>query len=86
MFVNSPHGRKQLYIYTDLQRSGLDWTNVESMPGDVEVNLVDLGRSGVNNVALTSVQTPRRLVATTVGVQVAVFNAGPFHSKNCRSS
>ncbi len=80
LFLNSPHGRKQLYIYTDLQRSGLDWTNVESMPADVEVNLVDLGRSGVNNVALTSVQTPRRLVRPleAVGVQVAVFNAGPF--------
>src|SRR5262249_16863312 len=78
--VNSPHGRKELYVYTDLQRSGLDWTNVEPMPVDVEVNVVDLGRTAVNNVALTSLQTARRLVrpGDAVSLQANVFNAGPF--------
>ncbi len=80
LFLNSPHGRKELYIYTDLQRSGLDWTNVEPLPAEVEVNLIDLGRSAVNNVALTTVQTPRRLIRPleTVGLSAGVFNAGPF--------
>jgi len=80
LFLNSPHGRKELHIYTDLQRSGLDWTNVEPLPADIDVTLVDLGRSAVNNVALTTVQTPRRLIRPleTVALQAGVFNAGPF--------
>jgi len=80
LFLSSPHGRKELFIYTDLQRSGLDWTNVEPLPADVEVNLVDLGRPAVNNVALTLVQPGRRLVrpGDAVSVQAGIFNAGPF--------
>jgi hypothetical protein len=76
----SPHERKQLYIYTDLQRSGLDWSGAEPMPAGVEVNLVDLGRTAVNNVGLSTAQTPKHLVrpGDAVNVQAAVFNAGPF--------
>lgn len=78
--LNSPHGRKELYIYTDLQRSGLDWTNVEPVPPAVELHLVDLGRSAVNNVAITTVQPARHVIrpGETVGIQAGVFNAGPF--------
>ena len=78
--LNSPHGRKELYIYTDLQRSGLDWTNVEPVPPDVELHLLDLGRSAVNNVAITTAQAARHVVrpGETVGIQAGVFNAGPF--------
>jgi hypothetical protein len=78
--LNSPQGRKELYIYTDLQRSGLDWTNVEPVPPDVELHLVDLGRSAVNNVAVTTVQSARHVIrpGESVGIQASVFNAGPF--------
>lgn len=78
--LNSPHGRKELYIYTDLQRSGLEWTNVEPVPADVEVHLVDLGRSAVNNVAITTIQQARHLVrpGETGTIQAAILNAGPF--------
>src|SRR5260221_58670 len=80
LFLNSPHGRKELHILTDLQRSGLDWTNFEPLSADVEVNLVDLGRTAVNNVAVTTIQTPRRLVrpGDAVSLTAGVFNAGPF--------
>jgi hypothetical protein len=78
--LNSPHGRKELYVYTDMQRSGLDWTNVEPLPAEVELHLVDLGRTAVNNVAITSVQSARRIVrpGETVNIQAGIFNAGPF--------
>ncbi len=80
LFMNSPHGRKELHIFTDLQRSGLDWTNFEPLPADVEVNLIDLGRTAVNNVAVTTIQTPRRLVrpGDAVSLSAGIFNAGPF--------
>jgi hypothetical protein len=78
--LGSPHEHKELYIYTDLQRSGLDWTSVEPMPAGVGVHLVDLGRTAVNNVGLTTVQTPRNLIrpGDSVNLQAGVFNAGPF--------
>ncbi|HEY2250667.1 MAG TPA: BatA domain-containing protein [Planctomycetaceae bacterium] len=78
--LNSPHGRKELYIYTDLQRSGLDWTDVEPVPADVQVHLVDLGKSAVNNVAITTAVPARHVVrpGESVGIQASVFNAGPF--------
>ncbi len=78
--LTSPHGRKELYVYTDMQRSGLDWTNVEPLPPEVELHLVDLGRTAVNNVAITNVQAARRIVrpGEAVNVQAGIFNAGPF--------
>lgn len=78
--LTSPHGRKELYVYTDFQRSGLDWTNVEPLPSDIDVHLVDLGHSAVNNVALTTVQAARHVVrpGETVSLQAGVFNASPF--------
>ena len=80
LFMGSPHGRKELHIFTDLQRSGLDWTNFEPLPADVEVHLVDLGRTAVNNVAVTGIQTARRLVrpGDAVSLTAGIFNAGPF--------
>jgi hypothetical protein len=78
--MNNAHGRKELYVYTDMQRSGLDWTHVEPLPAEVELHLVDLGRTAVNNVAITSVQAARRIVrpAEPVNIQTGIFNAGPF--------
>ncbi|HEY3969234.1 MAG TPA: BatA domain-containing protein [Planctomycetaceae bacterium] len=78
--LNSPHGRKELYVYTDMQRSGLDWTNVEPLPPEVELHLVDLGRTAVNNVAVTSAQGARKIVrpGEPVAIQAGIFNAGPF--------
>ncbi|MBI3866777.1 MAG: BatA domain-containing protein, partial [Planctomycetia bacterium] len=78
--TNNPDGRREVHIFTDLQRSGLDWTNVEPLPPEVEMHVVDLGRTAVNNVALTTVQAARRLVrpGDPVTLQAGVFNAGPF--------
>lgn len=78
--LGNSHGRKELYIYTDLQRAGLDWTAAEAMPPEVTVHLVDLGRTAVNNVGVISIQTPRRVVrpGETISVLGGIFNAGPF--------
>ncbi|TXT29568.1 MAG: hypothetical protein FD138_2404, partial [Planctomycetota bacterium] len=57
--VKAPPGKKQLHLFTDLQRSGLDWTEVEPLPAEVQSHLHDLGNSVVNNVAVTEVRTPR---------------------------
>ncbi len=71
---------KELHIYTDLQQSGLEWSEVAPMPADVLVKVHDLGRDLPNNVAITGC-TPDRLVVRpgeSTNVQVSLLNAGPF--------
>lgn len=72
--------KKDLYIFTDLQRSGLDWTNAEPLPAGVAVQLVDLGRATVNNVSITGVQVSRLLArpGESLAAVVTLSNGGPF--------
>ncbi|MEX0818068.1 MAG: hypothetical protein WD070_00700, partial [Pirellulaceae bacterium] len=74
---------KELHVFTDLQRSGLDWSEVAAMPDDVRVELYDLGRDSPNNVAVTSAAVTRTLIrpGDVSTVHVTVSNAGPFPLK-----
>jgi hypothetical protein len=56
LFVRSRKANKELHILTDLQRSGLDRGEPVSLPSDVSVRLVDLGRPFPKNVAVTAIQ------------------------------
>ncbi|MBW3542298.1 MAG: BatA domain-containing protein [Planctomycetes bacterium] len=78
--LKSPHARRDVYIFTDLQRSGLDWTTAGDFPADVLVHVEDLGRTDVSNAAVTSVAVAETLVAPgeMVPVRVTAFNHGPF--------
>jgi hypothetical protein len=78
--VKAPPGRKQLHLFTDLQRSGLDWTEVEPLPAEVQSHLRDLGNSVVNNVAVTEVRTPRLWVrpGETPTIRASVLHGGAF--------
>ena len=78
--VKAPAGVKQLHLFTDLQRSGLDWTEVESLPAEVRSHLHDLGRPVVNNVAVTEVRTPRLWVrpGETPTIRASVLHGGAF--------
>ena len=80
ILVNAPAGPKQLHLWTDLQRSGLDWTEVDPLPGDVQVHLHDLGRPIVNNVAVTEVRTPRTWIrpGEETTMQASVVHGGAF--------
>ncbi|MBI5757285.1 MAG: BatA domain-containing protein, partial [Planctomycetales bacterium] len=78
--VKAPPGRKQLHLFTDLQRSGLDWTEVEPLPAEVQSHLHDLGNSVVNNVAVIEVRTPRLWVrpGETPTIRASVLHGGAF--------
>ena len=71
---------KQLHVFTDLQQSGLAWSEVEPMPKDVVVKVHDLGRELPNNVAIIG-STPEHLVVRpgeSTSLKVSLLNAGPF--------
>ncbi|MBC7821143.1 MAG: BatA domain-containing protein [Planctomycetaceae bacterium] len=78
--VKAPAGVKQLHLFTDLQRSGLDWTEVEPLPAEVKPHLHDLGRPVVNNVAVTEVRTPRLWVrpGESPTIRASVLHGGTF--------
>jgi hypothetical protein len=78
--VKAPAGEKQLHLFSDLQRSGLDWTEVESLPAEVRSHLHDLGRPVVNNVAVTEVRTPRLWVrpGEAPTIRASVLHGGTF--------
>ncbi len=78
--VKAPPGRKQLHLFTDLQRSGLDWTEVEPLPAEVRSHLHDLGNPVVNNVAVTEVRTPRLWVrpGEMPSVKASIQHGGAF--------
>lgn len=78
--IRVPATRQELHIFTDLQQSGLDWTEVEPLPQQVEVQLHDLGRVAVNNLAVTEARAlPSTLhPGESTAVQVTLLNSSPF--------
>jgi len=75
---NAP--RQDVYLLTDLQRSGLDWSEETVFPESAHVHLEDFGREGISNVAVMQVVPAKlRLLpgeGTTIGV--TLFNHGSF--------
>src|SRR5262249_37895055 len=85
LFVRSRKKTGELHILTDLQRSGLDRGEPGILPADVQVRLLDLGRSFPKNVAVTGIaiapQSPRPGDPTTV--TATVLNAAPLPVTKC---
>lgn len=78
--TNSKAQEKVLHVFTDLQQSGLEWSEVEPMPADVLVEVHDMGRDLPNNLAITDCSPSRMSVRPGESTQVGVslLNAGPF--------
>jgi hypothetical protein len=73
-------GRRDIYVLTDLQRSGLDWTTTPPFPADVDVYIEDLGKPLVNNLAVTGATASTTIARPdeTISVDATIFNFGPF--------
>jgi len=78
--VKSRRPFKEIYLFTDLQRSGLDRSESVSVPADVVVRLVDLGRAFPKNAAVTALTVSPATVRPggAATVTAAVFNASPL--------
>lgn len=78
--VQSGRARKELYLFTDLQRSGFTHRNVQPMPADVHIHLMDLGQAFAENTAVTRVKSSKLMVqpGEPVTVSATLLNAGQF--------
>jgi hypothetical protein len=78
--VRSNAKSKSVYVLTDLQRSGLGRGEPSSMPGEVEVHLIDLGRPFAKNLAVTglAVSPPSPRPRESVNVTAKIRNASPL--------
>lgn len=75
-----PAVEKHLHVFTDLQRSGLAWSEVDALPDTVVAHVHDLGRAAMNNVAVTEARPERPWIRPEeqTSIHVAVQNGGPF--------
>jgi len=69
--VRSPKPTRELHIFTDLQRSGLDRGESASLPADVDVKLTDLGRAFPRNIAVAGLVLPRGAVRPREAIALA---------------
>jgi hypothetical protein len=71
---------KHVHLVTDLQRSGLEWSEAATLPTDVVLHVHDVKGADANNVAVTAA-APQRVVVrpgqSTV-VDATISNFGPF--------
>ncbi|HEV3005342.1 MAG TPA: BatA domain-containing protein [Pirellulales bacterium] len=80
VLAKAPPGPRKLHVFTDLQRSGLAWSEVDSLQDDVVTTLHDLGRSAVNNIAVIEARAERVWLRPNdqTSVHATVHNGGPF--------
>ena len=78
--LRTPHQSRDVYILSDLQRAGLDWTPAAPFPYGVRVHIEDLGRDQVNNVAMLDAALSKTVVSPgdSATCRVTLFNFGPF--------
>jgi len=83
VLAKAPPGPRHLHVFTDLQRSGLAWSEVDALQDDVVAHLHDLGRSAINNVAVTEARAEHVWLRPNeqTAVHVTVHNGGPFSTE-----
>lgn len=80
--AKAPPGNRQLHIYTDLQQSGLAWSEIDDLPDEVVSHVHDLGRAAISNIAVTEARPESAWLrpGEATAVHVAVYNGSPFTS------
>ena len=71
---------KHVHLITDLQQSGLEWSEAATLPAGVVFHLHDVGRQDANNLAVTSAVPERPVVRPNDALVVTarISNSGPF--------
>jgi hypothetical protein len=78
--AKAPPGPRRLHVFTDFQRSGLAWSEVDALPESVATELHDLGKAAVNNIAITEARPERSWLRPEeqTSIHVTIYNGGPF--------
>ena len=81
--VNSKRPERKVYLLSDLQRSGLRGSTFAGLPADVELEIVEIGKPLLANLAVESVEAVDTLIRPKqpLVVTATVFNAGQFPAK-----
>ncbi|HJT76880.1 MAG TPA: BatA domain-containing protein [Gemmataceae bacterium] len=84
--LQSSRPRREVYLFTDLQRSGLRRKPDDGLPADVAVQVIEVGRPLVRNLAVVAAEaatTPFR-AGEPVAVTAQVRNPGAFTARDVR--
>jgi hypothetical protein len=83
--VLSPRRRREVFLLSDLQRSGLRGASEDLLP-DVPVTVVEVGRPLIGNLAVVRAEAPQTLLrpGEPVVVTALIRNAGPFPARGVR--
>jgi hypothetical protein len=84
--IASRRRKRQVLLWTDLQRTGLGPPAVERFPADVDVEIIDVGRSLTRNLAVDEIQAePTDLRdGKPASVAARVFNASLLPARDVR--
>jgi Aerotolerance regulator N-terminal len=81
--VQSHRKLRQVHLFTDLQRSGLDHPSPDAFPPGIEVDVVDVGRALRGNLAVVDARAVVEEIREGAPpmISAVVFNAGSFSSR-----
>jgi hypothetical protein len=84
--VLSPRPRRVVYLVTDLQRPGQHVSPAETLPPDVAVEVIEVGRPLLRNLAVVAAEASETTLRDKkpVVVTAQVRNAGPFPARDVR--
>jgi hypothetical protein len=82
----STRPQRKVCLFTDLQRSGLRGVADEAFPADVAVEVIEVGKPLVKNLAVESAEATRTELrpGESVAVTAGILNAGPFPARDVR--
>jgi hypothetical protein len=80
----SSRPRRTIYLFSDFQRVGLSGEPFDGVPPSVEIELVEIGRPLLRNLAIVQVEASQTVLRdkTPLVVRTQVRNAGPFPANN----
>ena len=78
--TQTPGAERVVHLFTDLQRSGLDWVAARPMPEGVALKIENLTESEASNLAVVSVASSPAIVrpGDAATVRATLFNYGAF--------
>lgn len=85
--ISSRRPQQKIYLFTDLQRSGVHSTHFDGLPAAVELEVVEVGKPLMANLAVESIEAIDAVIRPKQPLVVVanLLNAGPFPAKNVQA-